>query len=554
MKNRWKQWVGSALALALSVSMLTSCGSAAGSGSTASTANSASAASSSNVPIGERPKIKMFMCDSGSPLPEGWDVSDNKFINYIEDYAGVDLEIIQPPYADYTTQYGLMIASGDLPDIIHTYVVDDLIKYGDQGAFMDLKEYYDNSPVVQAICSEDAMELSRSASGNYYRIPQGTAGYMQGYENWIRYDWLEEYNGGVYPTDVDGYVDFLYWVKENYPDSVPLACRYQSDRIFMYGEVFFKWFGAMPQSYNVVDGEVVSTFVQPAYRDAVELYRQLYADGILDKEFANTAPSDYSNKVNAGMVAMGTTTPRGLQASYNIIASQNNTGAFFAFTPELETYPENLIDPIYTKGHLQTPIGIHGLSIASTCKNPDLAWKVIEAFATEELREMAEWGDEGVYYEVVDGKRVPIVEAMNTPEYRYGTPFMILHGFSSIYGAQNATHEQIIGEKRWPLQIQGNEHCAADAEERGYAMMDVKRYISGLLQSPSVVLEREPEANQFIAEATVNAITGQISMDQFDQMVETFKTQYSDITDAWTEILHDNMDYLLKMGCKDAAL
>ena len=545
-----KKTISRAISLCLTAVMglgaLTGCQSSA-----SSTAGSGSATGTQD---GDRPKVTMFMCDSGTSLPEGWDVSDNKYVNFIEDYAGVDLEITQPPYADYQTQYNLMMSSGNLPDIIHTYVLDDLIKYGDQGAFLDLKEYYDNSEVVKNLVSEEAMELSRSESGKYYRIPQvADKGYMQGYENWVRYDWLEEYNGGTFPTDVQGYVDFLYWVKENYPDSVPLACRYQSDRIFMYGEVFFKWYGAMPQSYNIIDGEVKSTFVLPEYRAAVELYRQLYADGILDKEFSTLSSSDYNNKVNAGQVAMGTTTPRGIQASYNVIAANNDTGAFFAFTPSLETYPEEVRDPIYTKGYSQTPIGIHGLSISSTCENPDLAWKVIEAFASPELRELVEWGEEGVHHKVVDGEKVPIPEAMSSQEYMYGTPFMMIQGFSSVYGAQNKNHEMIIGEDRWPMQIEGNEHCAADAAERGYALMDVQRYVSGLERNPEIITQREGEANQFIAEATVNAITGQISMEEFDQRVETYKSSYGELAEAWTQVLQENKDFLIEMGCKDAA-
>ncbi len=111
---------------------------------------------------GERVKLRMFFGDSGSAVPSGTDVSDEPFINIVEDYANVDLEVIQPAYADFQTQFNLMMTSGDLPDIIHCWFTDDCMKYGDQGAFIDLKEYYDNSPVVQNVISPEVMELSKS--------------------------------------------------------------------------------------------------------------------------------------------------------------------------------------------------------------------------------------------------------------------------------------------------------------------------------------------------------------------------------------------------------
>lgn len=544
--KKYRRFISTFLTVMMVIGMLAACG---GTG-TSTPPNSLSETSAASS--GERPKMTIFLGDSGVPAPSGVDVSDSKFIRLIEDYAGVDLEVIQPSYADYQTQFNLLLASGDLPDIVHTYYPDDAISYADQGAFIDLKDYYDNSPVVQNVVSEEVMEMSKSASGHYYRIPASMGTAKKGYGNWIRYDLLQEYNGGKFPTDVQGYVDFLYWVKETYPDSIPLSARNNDTKIFLYGEAFFKWFGAMPQSYNVVDGQVVSTFTLPEYRAAVELYRQLYADGILDKEFATNNADTYISKMSADNVAISTDLPLSLQST-NANAAANGEERLYVFTPELETYPDVVSDEIYTKAFNMPPCGIHGLYISSSCKNPDLAWKVIEAFASEELRELVTWGEEGVQHTVENGKKIPNAEAIAADDHKFGLHFTtVIWGPGGNLEAQDAIAEERMGEERYKLHKESEERVAAEAQERGYALIDVFRYTGGLLIKPDRIKEKEAEIDRYTAEATVNAITGQISMEEFDQRVENYKTQYAFVDEEWTKALQENKDFLISVGCKEA--
>lgn len=543
MKN-FKRLLSAAIALGILTSMLTACGGA---------ANSTLAASGNEAAPAKREKISIFLGDSGIPTPSSVDINNNKFINIVEDYANVDIEIIQPAYADFATKFNLMMSSGDLPDIVHTWFVDDAIKYGDQGAFLDLKEYYDNSEVIQKIIDPKAMELTKTSSGHYYRIPQGTVGFKQGYGNWIRYDLLQEYNGGEFPTDVQGYVDFLYWVKKTYPDSIPLSARNNDTKIFLYGEVFFKWFGAMPQSYNVIDGKVMSTFILPEYRAAVELYRQLYADDILDKEFA-TQPTDvFYAKMDANKLAIATDLPLSLQTgNANKAANEETKNDFKVNIPDLETYPEVVRDPIYTQAFKQPPVGIHGFYISSTCKNPELAFKVIEAFASDELIQMVTWGEEGSEHNVVDGKKVPVSEKLAADEHRFGTHMMVVPGFGAPVAAQDAIAETKMGAEKWATHQESVARFAAETDKRGYAMIDVFRYTAGLLQEPTELKEKKAEVDKFTAEATVNAITGQISMEQFDKLVEEYKTRYGFVDETWTKLLTEKKDFLLSVGCLEA--
>ncbi|MEG2020910.1 MAG: extracellular solute-binding protein [Oscillospiraceae bacterium] len=548
--KKFNKLLSVALAFCMAATTLTACGK--GAAPTPSGSGSTSSNTPASVPVGERPKITMFLGDSGIPAPSGVDVSDNKFIKIVEDLAGADLEITQPAYADFQQQFNLLMSSGKLPDIVHSYFVDDTIKYAEEGAFIDLRPYYDKSPIMQAVVSKEAMELTKSkASGKNFRIPQATIGLKYGYGNWIRLDLLKEYNGGEFPKDVPGYLDFLYWVKKTYPESIPLAARSSDTKLFLYGEMFFKWYGAMPQSYNVVDGKVVSTFTLPEYRAAVELYRKLYADGILDKEFATTDASVYGSKMSEDNVAMSTDLPLSLQTA-NANAATNKKSNMYVYTPELETYPSEVKDPIYTKAFRQPPAGIHGFYISSTCKNPDLAWKVLEAFASEQLREAVTWGEEGVEHTVVNGKKVANAEALALDTHRFGLHLMVIPGFGCLSESQDSIAEQKMGEENYKLTMESNARVAKETEERGFAMIDVFRYTGGLVPEPPMVKEKKAEFDKFTAEATANAVSGQISMAEFDKKVDEYKTRYAFVDEEWTKALNENKDFLLSVGCTEA--
>ena len=68
--------------------------------------------------------IKMFMSDSGIIVPEDIEVDNNKYINLIEQKFNVDIIIDKPDYQDFQLKYYLLLASSDLPDIIHTLYIN----------------------------------------------------------------------------------------------------------------------------------------------------------------------------------------------------------------------------------------------------------------------------------------------------------------------------------------------------------------------------------------------------------------------------------------------
>ncbi|WP_409345177.1 extracellular solute-binding protein [Paenibacillus sp. MBLB4367] len=490
--------------------------------------------------------MKMFMGNSGIPHPEGVDPSNNPYINIVKEYANVDLELEVPNSTDFKTKFNLMLSSGNLPDIVHTFYPTEAYQRADEGAFIDLKSYYDKSPVVQKYITPEMMEIAKSTSGHYYRIPMSWASVPQGDGVIMRYDLVSKYNNGKIPETVEEWIELLRKIKKAEPDSIPLSNRVVNEMAITYtGLPFFYWYGAKPFTYRVEGGKAVSTFTLPEYKAAVQVMKQLYDEGILDKEFATTDTPKYVDKlknrnvvlnVNAADQMIPTGAPK--EAGYEHQEEQ--------FVPQLKQYPSVLKDVKYAQPKMAFPITDHGLYISAKTKDKDRAWKVIEGFASPKLHEAIFWGKEGEDYKVENGKKSPIdgQGLANKKEKYYKLQLAVIFGFNDRKESSIAAAEKAMKKDEFTRRIDGMKQVEDVARKNG---MPLEPFVK---LSPETSAKKT-ESNQFISQATVEAIMGKITMEQFDQKVEEYKKKYGFIYDEYTKYMNANKDQLRKLGVKE---
>jgi ABC-type glycerol-3-phosphate transport system substrate-binding protein len=261
---------------------------------------------------------------------------------------------------------------------------------------------------MKDVVSPTAMEYAKSQpGGKYYGIPMVTMDMPAGRGVVIRYDILQAYNGGKYPTSVQGYVDFLKWVKATYPNSIPYAGRTSGDRLFVNSAPFFLMHGVYPYGARVQDGKYIRNLYLPEYRATVEVMRDLYASGVLDKDFVKCEAPQYFPKWQNTMVIWENGVDQILPPADSIRTSANDPNAVQMFIPPLTNYPSALRDVKYTYWTANSPITGHRVAIASSSKMQDKAWKVLEGFASPELRLAYEYGREGKEWNWSGGVRVP---------------------------------------------------------------------------------------------------------------------------------------------------
>lgn len=497
----------------------------------------------------ERIKLRMFMTDSGTSTPQGIDHSNNEFLKIIEDYANVDIEMEVPSYPDFKTKLQLLLASGNLPDLVDNNYPEEMVTSINAGAFIDLRPYYDKSEQIQKVITPNMMELAKHTDGKNYRIPMAYDQTPQGQGNWIRYDLLQKLNDGKYPQTVDEYIAFLKKVKQTYPDSTPLTGRTQNNKLFVTSQVVFNWYGVASMDNNnygfrVQNGKVISNFELPEFRAAVALMRNLHKEGILDQEFVTNDNTKFLSRIQFNNVAMHSNTADQLLGNLNeTIKQKGNEDYIFTFTPPLAQYPSELKDIKYTYGKQRLPIAKHGLYIPKSCKVPDRVFRVIEGFASQDLYEAIFWGKEGSEYTVSNGKRIPNAAKLNDPNRTWSLQLALIFGYVSGQDAKQAVYEQTLGADRFKLVKESMNMVADEAVKKG----GIGIYM--LLPMISGVTDKIADSTNFISQATSKAIMGQITMEDFDKLVQQYNKEFGFIDEAFTKYMNENKETLKKKGC-----
>ncbi|WP_274363206.1 extracellular solute-binding protein [Paenibacillus thermotolerans] len=492
----------------------------------------------------KRIPLSMFMSNSGAPHPDGVDPSNNPFINIIEDYANVDLIVEVPAYTDEMTKLNLLLSSGNLPDIVHARVTEAPYEAARNGAFIDLKKYYDNSPIVQKVITPEMMELAKDdITGKYFRIPMAWDKIYQGYGNIVRYDMIQKYNAGKWPESVEEWIELLRKIHKAEPNAILITNRVIGDYGITYaGNAVFQWFGARPFSYRVENGKVINTFRTPEYKAAVEVMKQLYAEGIVDKEFATTDSPKYSQHLVNDNTIMWSDSATQIMPMASSWEKQDATkGRMLLYQPPFKTLPSVVKDVKYTYPKLEVPISSHGMYISSKSKDPDRAWKVIEGFATDQLREAIFWGKEGDTYTVKDGNRVIDENRLNDPQRAWSLQLATLFGFHNDRNLKVATAAQVMKPDYLDMMIQSLDEMDKQAQLGGIS-------VTSFIQLPDNESKKVPESRTYITQATIEAMMGRITMAEFDERVQGYVEKYGFIDDYYTKEMTERKDELRKRG------
>lgn len=520
----------------------------------ASLATTAWATGNAEAGGGEKVTLTMFMGNSGVAHPVGVDPSDNWAINIIERCANVDLILEVPNYTDWATKLNLLLASGNLPDIVHGTLVTEMAAAADAGAFIDLKKYYDKSAQMKKVVSPVGMEIAKSIGGKYWAIPMSTTGYEAGRGVIIRWDLLEKYNGGKQLETVEQYVAWAKWMRDNVPGSVVLSSRNQAPRIFINSHNFFAWYGITDIYGNrIQDGKVISNIRLPEMKEALKLWRQLYVDGCVDKEFATQDSTAYFAKLSEGKILLQHNDIDQLVPGYGGNFDANKQwkpelkGVKWIFAAPLKTYPAVLKDPKYTWGGNWGPIVGHRVAISSKSKYPDRAWKVLECFAGDEIREAYAYGREGKEFKWENGKRVLIPGSklnkrdINDPDEQYWTIHLnFIWGFWPTE-ARYWVAQQQVPEADWKRVYDSSRPLNEWAKKIGPGY-------GSFLNTPPEISKVVAEHQAMVSSMVAKTITGDYSMDDFDAQLKEWEKKFVFMDDTWTKIVTENKAKLKSYG------
>lgn len=409
------------LAASMVACSVTGCGSAEGKGasatpssaaeSTVSTASTDASSSARESQVKDTPSGEETYLASENPLTlsvhmgtKDSGVFDNDWAIFKKaaEMTNVTLEGTLPDtVGDFSETFSLVMASGDIPDIMQA-LAKDFLEYGPEGAFLPLNDLIEeNAPHLKAFLDEnpDVKSAASDMEGNIWFIPFIADGKAE--KGWfIRKDWLEKLNLEEPKT-----VEELHTVLTAFVNDDPNGNGQKDEVGFFHRNTSIGIEGLMALwngfiGFRAFDGKVVYGPMESDYGVAMENMAQWYKEGLIDKEIFTRGGKarDILLADNLGGLTHDFFASTG---GYNDQLSDKIEG--FAFDPML---PPADVDGVVKEPSARDRAKNYGWGIAYTNPDPVATIRYFDFWFTEEGRRMANFGIEGDTYTMVDGQPI----------------------------------------------------------------------------------------------------------------------------------------------------
>ena len=445
------------------------------------------------------------------------DISETPFGQAWQEATGVTLEVQQ--YAD-NAALNLMIASGELPDIIYF----DWAKYNGgiyqavkDGVVAPMSDYAEFSPDYMALLESNdtyrkgATTVDGDVAG--FNLFRGDPYLLTSAGLIVRQDFLDKVDMEA-PVTADDLYDVLVAFKNELKIEKPLSLTKSHMNILIDHGVITTPFGLPKGDFYVEDGSIHYGCFEAEYKDVLTYLNKLYDEGLLDPEYATIAGSAANaNFMNGVSGVISQSVGGGL-------------GTFIATMADDPTWDATGFGPLVTQEgeipmstYCVNPVDTRAAVITTACKNKETAAQFLNYAYTEEGHMLFNFGIEGVSYEMVDGYPTYTDVIMNNEEGLSMQQAMIQY-HRAAHGAP------FVQDKRYMEQYSNYPQQKAALEK--WITSNALDYLV-----PALVIPEEysseydklwADINTYIAEMRIQYITGLKDLDAFEsEYIATLK-------------------------------
>ena len=438
-----------------------------------------------------------------------------KGVQEIEKATGVDVVFECPPN-NSEDAYKMMVASGDLPDVIMwTHSVAMMRMYED-GTIIDLTELIEKSaPNLMKIYTErpELRKQVEVADGRMYYFPSINPLQTieeicrQSYQGFIiRKDWLDVL-GLSYPITINEWYEVLTAFKTRDPNGNGFQDEIPYDGQSLH--CFAPGFGVLNTFCVKPDGTVAFGPMEQEYKEYLTTMHKWYSEGLLGSNCLIHSDKwmvdNINNNLTGAFLGLDNAWRYHLPEIRKVAPAADllavpwvlNKTDHMRYTP-MQSAATNIRDVVTV--------------ITSSCKNPEAAVKFIDYMYSEEGSNLMTWGIEGETWEWVDGKK-QLTELALTPDpengwislYNYAighSPFPKYDGETVVLASY--PEEQLIAERTWA---------------EGSTALIYPPYITFSVNDQAYCDGVMADVANYIAEMELKFITGDESLDNFDLFV-----------------------------------
>ncbi len=329
---------------------------------------------------------------------------EERIIRALEAYMGIDIDIEWIYRDQEDVDWSTFFASMDWEDAFFHWDNDQIKKLGEDGLLVNIRDY--EAPYYSIAVKDNFNEtLVTAADGGIYNFSYGffTAPTEAGSTQWTwvwRMDLFQKHGLAIPKT-----LEELYRVskrfKELYPDSYPMG-SYIGAPVYSNLRVLLN-INKTAQSifYNGKEYVFGPTHDEEIVKETLRYLNRFYEEGLLDPEYL-TQTGDQSRA-------------KSVDGTYVYVPDH--------FAGNIKTFNSNEAWEDVEYGFAVNPVGFdgtpgwkissnkpraeffgYGVALNADYDQPELLVKFFDYFYSAEMRQILDYGDQGVHYDVVDGK------------------------------------------------------------------------------------------------------------------------------------------------------
>ena len=467
-------------------------------------------------PLKSEETLSYWCMLDGSVSANTDNLANTEFAKGLEERTGVKLEYVHPT-SSALEQFNLMLASGELPDIIdfpwHRFA-GGAQKAIDEGHILPLNDIIEkDAPNMKAYIERqpEVAKLLRTYGGSYFCFPSadsvGTSFVTAGPV--MRKDWLDELELPV-PETIDEWTVTLRAFKEKKGAEYPLS--FANFHNFLSWGLFTGAYG-VPKSFYLDNDAVKYGSIEPAFKDFITQMNSWYQEGLLDPNVSNV-----DTKIQDAYILQGKTG-----------ATAGSVGSGIGKWLDAMKNKETTFDligvpyPVLNKGdhpkfsQMNWSFSGLGAAITTKCKNVELAARFLDYGYSDEGMMYYNFGTEGKTYQMENGYPKYTDEIMSNPQglsvqqalgqytrASYGGPFLGDQRYFEQYGGKP---QQQSAYKKWsdtdapenclPSALNINPEKSSDVAKK---MNEITTYENSMMVKMIMGLEPIEKFDEYVAQ------------------------------------------------------
>ncbi|WP_240421710.1 extracellular solute-binding protein [Paenibacillus periandrae] len=225
-------------------------------------------------------------------------INEEKWVKRLEALTNTDLDIRLMPHKEFDQKMIQMFAINDIPDVVQASSGlnnPQLAGAVKAGVFMPLNDLLakHGQNLLKKI-PKDAWDTETDAKGNIYGIPEWLSNPARR-ATWIRSDLLEK-TGLPEPKTVEDYLNVMRAFKK-----LGVENPFMGREDFVYSDAFYGAYDVFGNFFMKQGDQVVPKFFNvDGMQKAIQTYKTMLDEGLINKEFATINPTRFKNDIIAG--------------------------------------------------------------------------------------------------------------------------------------------------------------------------------------------------------------------------------------------------------------